>query len=138
MRALVSSMKKLPRPVSSDVGSSSAGSGSSSSEESDFEGSEQISNNLNHPIRQQMVSSILQRTPDSSLNPLQQDHDRDEAVESKGGHELPLSNSNNPGSGKTPPSPSPSPTHALSLEAAAKALHLSPEILRQMTTPPKT
>ena len=131
MRALVSSMKKLPRPVASDVGSSSAGSGSSSSEESDFEGPEQISNNLNHPI------SILQRTPDSSLNPLQQDHDRDEALESKGGHEPPLSNSNT-SSGKMPPSPSPSPTHALSLEAAAKALHLSPEILRQMTTPPKT
>lgn len=137
MRALVSSMKKLPRPVASDVGSSSAGSGSSSSEESDFEGPEQISNNLNYPIRQQMVSSILQRTPESSLNPLQQDHDRDESLESKGGHERPLSNSN-PGSGKMPPSPSPSPTHALSLEAAAKALHLSPEILRQMTTPPKT
>ena len=137
MRALVSSMKKLPRPVQSDVGSSS--SSSSSSEESEVEGPGRTPINLlNHPIRQQqMVSSVLQRTPDSSLNPVQ-DHDRDEAPESKGGHEQPLISNSSAGSGRTAPSPSPSPTHALSLEAAAKALHLSPEILRQMTTPPKT
>jgi hypothetical protein len=132
MRELVTSLKQLPRHVSSHAShsSSGAGSGSSSSEESEFEGPEHYSGNHSHQVGlQPMVAAFLHRTPDSSQHRL---HDRVRDGESKGGQELAG------GTGSAAPSPSPSPSHALSLEAAAKALHISPEILRQMTTPPKT